>query len=1366
VNSSDAKDYFLGLDCGTESVGWAVTDLEYNVLKFHNKYMWGSHLFSEAHTAQDRRVNRCARRRLERRKQRILWAQELFAKEIAKVDHDFFIRLKESAYLSDDKHYVQKNSLFNDVGFNDKDFFKKYPTIYHLRLALMNGTAEPDIRLVYLAVHHILKNRGHFLFTMGDDFSSVMDLSAVLDSFSSAFRSVFEGGDMNCSKVKDTEMALQKTKRSEKADLLNQAFTCHDDKLKKMVIKMMVGYKVAPATLFCNEDYKELPAVEFTKTSFEEIDLPILESGLSEDEFSFVLYTKSLFDWSMLARVLAGQTSLSAGKVNLFNENHKDLIVLKRALKKNCSKTDYHDFFHKDNKKNGNYSNYIGEINNNKKHKAVKRCSTELFYKRINSLIEKAPESDSDIKYIKDKIENGTFLNLLVSFRNGVVPYQVNLMELKLILKKASHCFPFLNEKDDSGLSVTEKLVDILKFRIPYYVGPLGFNSNNSTRNHWIERKWNEKITPWNFSDVVDEESSAEAFIKRMTNKCVYMPEEDVIPKNSLLYSKFMVLNEINNLKVNGLKITVVQKQGIYNDLFKGRDHVTQKQIITYMYAQGWYPKKQKLIISGIDGNPKSSLASYRVFKTYIDSKRLSWSDCEKIIYFITVFPEGGKVLHSRLNNEFGAKLAEDDISRIETLNFSGWGTMSEKFLAKLEGFSKETGEVRSIISTLWETNDNLMEILSSKYSFREELNNKPAIGKLSYEVVDDLFVSPSVKRQIWQTLKIVQEVHKVMGHAPKKVFIEVTRNSGKKKRTVSRKDDLLEKYHNLSKDDKQLILSLGGDNADKVKMSLEKQSQEIITKRDRLYLYYSQMGRCMYSGEPIDLENLGNATLYDIDHIFPYSKSGDDSLTNKVLVKSALNREKSQDYPIQDGIRSRMESFWSMLKKTNLINSEKYERLIRPTQLTDKDLEGFVNRQLVETSQSTKATAEILRRYYGDESKIVYSKASKVSDFRKEFEIWKCRAINNLHHAKDAYLNIVVGNIIDSKYSCFPLRSSFSAENNLSKPFDYDVPSASWKAHKNGTIQTVYSFVTNEKMEKTILCTVQPITGKGPLFDLQIRNDKEEMLPVKSSDPILAGRLEKTKDEKAELQAWTKQYGGYNSLSTSHFALVKSFEKSKPCVSIIPISIVDKDKYSTDGALLDYCRIELKLINPEVIRLKVHINALFRINKYPLRIKGKSNGGKVITMDSGLPLILANADVYKYKKVEKVLEKLANDKSYIITEEYDCISKESNEKLFSELMKRLECNIYKQRLGNQTKILRDKSAIFDKLSIENQCRLLYSIVQYFGMGNGQCDLSLIEGSKQAGTITCGAKIMILEKSVEIVDQSVTGLFEKVHRMV
>ncbi len=158
-------DYFLGLDGGTDSLGWAVTDENYELLKFNGKAMWGVRLFEGGQTAAERRLHRAARRRQQRKGQRTALLQMLFAEEISKVDPGFFLRLKESNLHVEDKSVSQTNGLFFEEGFTDKDFFAAYPTDYHLRKTLIENQRPPyDVRLVYLALHHILKNRGHFLF--------------------------------------------------------------------------------------------------------------------------------------------------------------------------------------------------------------------------------------------------------------------------------------------------------------------------------------------------------------------------------------------------------------------------------------------------------------------------------------------------------------------------------------------------------------------------------------------------------------------------------------------------------------------------------------------------------------------------------------------------------------------------------------------------------------------------------------------------------------------------------------------------------------------------------------------------------------------------------------------------------------------------------------------------------------------------------------------------------------------------------------------------------------------------------------------------------------------------------------------------
>lgn len=90
--------YFMGLDIGTNSVGWCISDAKYKVLKYNNNAMWGISLFDPANQVSVRRQKRCNRRKFDRRNQRISLLEELFAKEISKIDHDFSFAEKKALY--------------------------------------------------------------------------------------------------------------------------------------------------------------------------------------------------------------------------------------------------------------------------------------------------------------------------------------------------------------------------------------------------------------------------------------------------------------------------------------------------------------------------------------------------------------------------------------------------------------------------------------------------------------------------------------------------------------------------------------------------------------------------------------------------------------------------------------------------------------------------------------------------------------------------------------------------------------------------------------------------------------------------------------------------------------------------------------------------------------------------------------------------------------------------------------------------------------------------------------------------------------------------------------------------------------------
>lgn len=49
------QNYFVGLDVGTNSVGYAVTTEDYTLCKYRGEPMWGVTLFDEASSAEKRR---------------------------------------------------------------------------------------------------------------------------------------------------------------------------------------------------------------------------------------------------------------------------------------------------------------------------------------------------------------------------------------------------------------------------------------------------------------------------------------------------------------------------------------------------------------------------------------------------------------------------------------------------------------------------------------------------------------------------------------------------------------------------------------------------------------------------------------------------------------------------------------------------------------------------------------------------------------------------------------------------------------------------------------------------------------------------------------------------------------------------------------------------------------------------------------------------------------------------------------------------------------------------------------------------------------------------------------------------------------
>ncbi len=1378
MNNTNSNKYYVGLDMGTESVGWAVTDENYVIKRAKGKDMWGSRLFPTAKTAADRRQYRVGRRRRQREVARINYLKMCFAKAIEEVDSGFIQRLDESKYFYDDRSEgnKQKYSVFNDKSFTDKEYFAKYPTIFHLRSELLrNDPIVPhDVRLVYLALLNMFKHRGNFL---NESLSSESDSVSISDAYKNLIE-VAALFDMSFPENVDTSV-MEK--------ILSDRTTSKKVKLEKIVeltgivkkiypaeyelLQMCCGMKGKLSAIFgenISEEDKTF-SLSFADSKFEEDSEKACEL-IGDEYYSLIDAAKEIYDLGLLANIMKGKRFLSDARVADY-EIHKDDLALLKKIIKTYAIEEYDDFFRKMGE--GNYSAYVGSVNSNiekVRRNGNKGRSQEELYKKIQNIIKNMPDEakeDDDVNKVLARIESGSFLPKQLTGSNGVIPNQVHEREMKQILDNASTYLPFLNEKDESGLSTSERILQMFRFHIPYYIGPLGQEHlDEDGYNVWAKRIASGPIYPWNLEEKIDVKEAAEKFITRMLRNCTYLQNQKALPKQSLLYEKFMVLNELNNLRVNGNKISVETKQAIFNDLFMKGKKVTNDKLFKYLVANGIVNKADspKEVIGGIDGDFKNYLSSVNKFEFIFGKDNIYGSKrnmIEKIIFWGTIFGNDKEIIKEKLKSEFGSELNDDEIKRISGFRFSGWGNLSKELL-EMPGSVGTDEEEKSIIISLWETNENLMELLGNTHTFKKEIDNRVStkqkeISEWTIEDLDDMYLSPSVKRMVWQTLKILKEIRLVTGNEPEKIFVEMPREDGEKgKRTESRK----KKLESLYKDQKQFLQEIN-------------LCDERDFRQKKLYLYYLQNGKSMYTGNEIDLDELlSNNSKYDIDHIYPRHYIKDDSLDNNlVLVEKEINNDiKGGDYPISSDIQAKMRSFWKHLKKEGFITSEKYDRLVRTTEFTEQEQADFIARQLVETRQGTKAITQILKSAFPN-TKVVFSKASVVSNFRLKYDIPKVRCLNSCHHAHDAYLNIVVGNTYYVKFTANPLNFIKEAGKNwrdpsykyhMDKIFNYRVErngEVAWIPQQGdapGTIKEVKTMLT----KATVLLTAKAYMTQGGICNVtQLKSAKDTKRNSNAYFPA------KTSDNK--IMDVTK-YGGIPSIANCAYALVqytvkgKKEEKTNIVRKLIGVPIYLGNMSERRGELVNYLNDKVKgivgrkiIADFSVIKFPIKMNSTAIINGHRCLIKGSSDDA--IELSSFYPLYLNEKNTVYLAKVDKA------QKNDDYTEQHDnknVISKEKNVDLYCELLNKLSYTVFATRGNNIDKTLKDGYEAFCNLDVKDQCYVIMQIVKWINGAVQKIDLRLIGGNKAGGYFRVNSTLSNCE-SVLLVSTSVTGLYER-----
>ena len=824
------------------------------------------------------------------------------------------------------------------------------------------------------------------------------------------------------------------------------------------------------------------------------------------------------------------------------------------------------------------------------------------------------------------------------------------------------------------------------------------------------------------------------------------MSGERVLPKASLLYEKYAVLNEVNNIRVDGNKLPVEVKQEIVNRKLMAGKKLTKKQIHSFLVKKGLADMDS--LITGIDDKLNNTMSSYKFFSEVFGTlDKDTEVMAENIILWSTIYGTSKTYVKEQIENKYPGKLTAEQMKKVLNFKSDDWGRLSAEFL-NMRGSNKETDERISVIDLMWNENISLMELINDeRYDFMSVIKEKSkkevkSIFTFEYDDLNELYATAAQKRAIWAAVKIVREIIKIKGYAPESIFLDTKkmRPKDKKDNRKSRLIDLYKGLKDVSKEWKETMIN-----------RIDECDKDGSLKSKKVYLYFLQMGKDMYTWEDINF-NVVKTTgdnIYNIDHIYPKHFVKDESLDNIVLTNSEFNGEEKKDiYPVPDKIYEAMHGNWLILRKNGFMSAEKLARLSDRHPMSDEKRASFIGKSYIQATSSTKMLAEVFNSIFNKDTKIIYAKTQEVADFRKQYGFAKATIYNDHYLAKDAYLNIVVGNVWYTKFTSSPIwfiekeYRTGKAEYNLNRMYDFDVirnDRVAWIAERKKKDIAGSIAVVNKVMAKnTPITTTKKLDGHGQITEATLykgSKTKPEYFPIKTSD-------DRFKD--------MAKYGGKTGIANTYAFLVEFTDKKKGrmrCLYTIPLYMADNIKDKKD--IEKYCTEKLGLTNPDVRINKIAPGSELEIDGYSYLLGGRSVNQFHVT--NNIPMIFSQEWQSYISKIEKYINFKVVDKA---------VSAEKNLELYDEILSKHSTGVFsKKKLPMYERLLAARKK-FIKLSVEEQLQVICQMLTLTRMGTNMANLSLIGEGSSVGIMNMSCNLS-KNNSVILVERSITGLYKK-----
>ncbi len=548
-----------------------------------------------------------------------------------------------------------------------------------------------------------------------------------------------------------------------------------------------------------------------------------------------------------------------------------------------------------------------------------------------------------------------------------------------------------------------------------------------------------------NFESQIIETAFYQKDLKSFENKvgkCVFY-DEPRAPKDSLSAIEFValtrIINTLKNLEEKSKNLGIGEAYGkdkiqeiLKIVLDKGEISYKKLREILHLDERILFAKDSKLdYTKGVQEAEKAKLIEFKNLKAFKkamgeDFGKFSREELDSIAMDIALI-KSKENLAKKLQNY--SALSKEQVEALSNLNFAKHIDLSLKALDKILPFMREGLSYDEAVK---------------KAGLQEHRKHKQK-GEFLIPLKDyePYLANPVVARALSEYRKVLNALLRKYGNVHK-IHLEFTREAGKnydeRKKIEKEQREHFEANQKAIKQCEILGLPINGANILKMKLWIE------------------QKELCVYSDRKITREHLLDSKVLEVDHIYPYSRSFDDSYMNKVLVFAKENQGKGNKTPFEAFGNDKEK--WDRILSLSANLPKQKQRRISNKDFKDKEL-GFIARNINDTGYIARLASQWtnhclkFENLSENEVSIAGEKGSKnhlevisgqlTSMLRHYWGLGNKDRNNHLHHAVDAVILAYTNNAMIKAFANFRKNQ----EENKKKFYAKQIAESEYKAKK-----------------------------------------------------------------------------------------------------------------------------------------------------------------------------------------------------------------------------------------------------------------------------------------------------------------------------